>query len=254
MNKQDSEIENIDENKKWIRNFSISIILHLLFVVVFIFFYGLQDERNKINSLFFTIDTKEFVNQKNDLAAEQKDDISNQNQPLQNEQISGAPQELKTISFADIIADTTNLDQVYTEPTLNVSIKYPKGWTFIDQNKKKKLDGVTFWANDGQYNPPPYIHLEVVGNDMFIEKRFSYKMELEKYKAYYNDPEEMQGYLSQIVYIRTGNDEDFRLKLMMKGKMSFNHFNQSFGQFLNLLILEKFFLILMPFWMKYETK
>lgn len=228
MDKQDFEIEKTDENKKWIRNFSISVLIHLLFIVIFIFFYGLQDERNKINSLFFTIDTKEFVNQQNDLAAEQKDDLSNQNQPLQNEQISETLQELKTISFTDIIADTTNLDQVYNEPTLNVSIKYPKGWTFIDQNKKKKLDGVTFWANDGQYDPPPYIHLEVVSNDMFIEKRFSNKMELEKYEAYYNDPEEMQGYLSQIVYIRTGNDEDFRLKLMMKGRTEFYSFQPKF--------------------------
>jgi len=221
MDKQDSEIEKIDENKNWIRNFSISIILHLLFIVIFIFFYGLQDERNKTNSLFFTIDTKEFVNRQSDLVEEQLDDPSKQEQVLQNEKISEAPQELKTISFTDIIADTTNLDQVYNEPTLNVSIKYPKGWTFIDQNKKKKLDGVTFWASDGIYNPPPYIHLEVVSNDMFIEKRFAYKMELEKYEAYYNDPEEMQGYLSQIVYIRTGNKEDFRLKLMMKGRTEF---------------------------------
>jgi hypothetical protein len=228
MDKQDSEIEKIDENKNWIRNFSISIILHLLFIVIFIFFYGLQDERNKINSLFFTIDTKEFVNQQDDLVEEQLDDPSNQEQVLQNEKIFEAPQELKTISFTDIIADTTNLDQVYNEPTLNVSIKYPKGWTFIDQNKKKKLDGVTFWASDGQYNPPPFIHLEVVSKELFIEKRFSYKMELEKYEAYYNDPEEMQGYLSQIVYIRTGKDEDFRLKLMMKGRTEFYSFQPKF--------------------------
>lgn len=228
MDKQESEIENIDENKNWIRNFSISIIIHLLFIAIFIFFYGLQDERGKINSLFFTVDTKEFVNPKANLMEEQMDDPIKQEQLLPNEQTTEAVQELKTVSFSDIIADTTNLDQVYTESTLNVSIKYPKGWTFIDQNKKKKLDGVTFWASDGQYNPPPYIHLEVVGNDMFIEKRFSYKIKLENYQAYYNDPEEMQGYMTQIFYIRTGNDEDFRLKLMMKGKTEFYSFQPKF--------------------------
>ena len=159
---------------------------------------------------------------------EQVDESLEQEQLLPNEQNTEAAQELKTVSFSDIIADTTNLDQVYTESTLNVSIKYPKGWTFIDQNKKKKLDGVTFWASDGQYKPPPYIHLEVVSNDMFIEKRFSYKMKLEKYQAYYNDPEEMQGYMTQIFYISTGNDEDFRLKLMMKGKTEFYSFQPKF--------------------------
>jgi hypothetical protein len=228
MDKQDSEIEKIEENKNWIRNFSISIILHLLFIVIFIFFYGLQHERNKINSLFFTIDTKEFVNPNTNLMEEQINEPIGQEQLLPIEKTTETVQELKNISFSDIIADTTNLDQVYNEPTLNVSIKYPKGWTFIDQNKKKKLDGVTFWASDGQYNPPPFIHLEVVSSDMFIEKRFSYKMELEKYEAYYNDPEEMQGYLSQIVYIRTGNEEDFRLKLMMKGRTEFHSFQPKF--------------------------
>ncbi|MCK7523256.1 MAG: hypothetical protein MZV64_39135 [Ignavibacteriales bacterium] len=119
MDKQESEIENIDENKNWIRNFSISIIIHLLFIALFIFFYGLQDERGKINSLFYCRH-KEFVNPKANLMEEQMDDPIKQEQLLPNEQTTEAVQELKTVSFSDIIADTTNLDQVYTEPTLNV--------------------------------------------------------------------------------------------------------------------------------------
>ena len=86
MDKQESEIENIDENKNWIRNFSISIIIHLLFIAIFIFFYGLQDERGKINSLFFTVDTKEFVNPKTNMMEEQMDDPIKQEQLLPNEQ------------------------------------------------------------------------------------------------------------------------------------------------------------------------
>ena len=137
-------------------------------------------------------------------------------------------EESKTISFTDIIADTTNLDQVYSDPTLNVSIKYPKGWSFIDQNKRNKLDGVTFWAADGLYNPPPFIHLEVVDKDMFIEKRYAYKIDLKDFQTYYNDPEEIQGYVTQIFYIRTEGDEDFRLKLMMKGEAEFKSFQPRF--------------------------
>lgn len=233
MDKQESEIENIVVNKNWIRNFSISIIFHLLFLVVFIFFYELKDERSKINSPFFTIDTKEFVNPETNVVDELKEDSRNLEQELSKEQVSKVSEEIKSIRFTDIIADTTNLDQLYSEQTLNVSIKYPKGWTFIDQNKNKKLDGITFWANDGLYNPPPYIHLEVVDGDLFIEKRYKYKMELEKYLAYYNDPEEMQGYLSQTVYIRTGDEEDFKLKLMMKGKVEFYSFQSKFWAILN---------------------
>ena len=228
MNKQDPEINDINENKIWIRNFSISIFLHLLFVGVLMYLLSLQADKARMNSMFFTIDTKEFVNPQTNLIEEKKNDVINQEQVLPDQQNSETIERLKTISFSDIIADTTNLDQVYTESTLNVSIKYPRGWIFIDQKKKQKLDGVTFWASDGLYNPPPYIHLEVVSNDFFIEKRYSYKMELEKYQAYYNDPEEIQGYITQIVYIRTGDDEDFRLKLMMKGKTEFYSFQPKF--------------------------
>lgn len=53
-------------------------------------------------------------------------------------------------------------------------------------------------------------------------------MELDKYQAYFNDPEEMQGYIFQIVYIRTGNYQDFRLKLLMKGKIEFYSFQPKF--------------------------
>ena len=222
------DTENINQNKLWIRNFSLSILLHLLLIAVFIYFYGLQSERAKVNKSFFTLDTKEFSPSKTDLTETVKENNVNDEKKLPEEQKTNQIEESKTISFSDVIADTTNLDQVYSEPTLNISIKYPKGWSFIDQNKKKKLDGVTFWATDGLYNPPPYIHLEVVGKDMFIEKRYSYKMDLKKYKAYYNDPEEMQGYVTQIIYIRTEGDEDFKLKLMMKGEIEFKSFQPRF--------------------------
>jgi len=222
------ETEDINNNKTWIRNFSLSILLHLVIISTVIYFFKLQSETSKVNSFFFTIDSKKYVQPKSeDVKSEIEKNVDEQKE-INEKKKNDVIEEIQSLSFSDIIADTSNLDQVYSEPTLNVSIKYPKGWTFIDQNKKKKLDGVTFWANDGKYNPPPYIHLEVVDKDMFIEKRFSYKMDLENYKAYYNDPEEMQGYITQIFYIRTEDDEDFRLKLMMKGENEFRAFQPRF--------------------------
>lgn len=228
MNNTQMETEDINNNKTWIRNFSLSILLHLVVISTVIYFFNLQSERSKVNSSFFTIDTKEYVQQKSEEVKSEIEKNVDEPKEINKEKKNDVIEEIQSLSFSDIIADTTNLDQVYSEPTLNVSIKYPKGWTFIDQNKKKKLDGVTFWANDGQYNPPPYIHLEVLDKDMFIEKRYSYKMDLENYKAYYNDPEEMQGYITQIFYIRTEDDEDFRLKLMMKGEKEFKAFQPRF--------------------------
>jgi len=228
MNEEESEIEDIDQNKLWIRNFSLSILLHLLIVMTFLYLYGLQTNSAKINSIFFTLDTKEYIQDESDIKEKTETGVNNDEQVEQNEQVTENKEELKTISFSDIIADTSNLDQVYSEPTLNVSIKYPKGWTFMDQNKKKKLDGVTFWATDGSYNPPPYIHLEVVDKDMFIENRYAYKIDMEEFQTYYNDPEEIQGYITQIYYLRTEEDEDFRLKLMMKGENEFKLFQPRF--------------------------
>lgn len=222
------ETEDINNNKTWIRNFSLSILLHLVIIITVIYFFKLQSETSKVNSNFFTIDTKEYVQQKSENVKTEIEKNVDDPKEINEEKKNDVIEEIQSLSFSDIIADSTNLDQVYSEPTLNVSIKYPKGWTFIDQNKKKKLDGVTFWANDGQYNPPPYIHLEVLDKDMFIEKRYTYKMDLENYKAYYNDPEEMQGYITQIFYIRTEDDEDFRLKLMMKGEKEFKAFQPRF--------------------------
>jgi hypothetical protein len=221
----ESEYKN---NKLWIRNYSISILLHLVIVLMLTYFFRLQSDSARINSNFFTIDTKEYIQQKPDEVISDLEKNESEKNSIPTEQSVEKLDEIKSLNFSDIIADTTNLDQIYTEPTLSISIKYPRGWTFVDQNKKKKLDGVTFWANDGRYNPPPYIHLEVVDKDMFIEKRYTYKVDLEKSQVFYSDPEEMQGYITQIFYIRTKEDEDFRLKLMIKGEIEFKSFLPSF--------------------------
>lgn len=125
-------------------------------------------------------------------------------------------------------ADTSSLEQVYSESTLNVRMKYPRGWVFIDQNVKKKLDGVTFWLSDGVYNPPPYVHLEVKEKYLFNESRFKYSFSLGGSIAYYNDPEELENQVSQIIYIRTDSEEDYSLKLIINGKESFKRFQPVF--------------------------
>ena len=131
-------------------------------------------------------------------------------------------------SFSDNHADTTNLVQFYKESTLNVSIKYPAGWKYIDQNVKNKFDGVTFWTTSGTFNPPPYVHIEVQNKDLFNPKRFKYKYETDNYTVYYNDPEELAGQFNQIIYIRTDTNEDYSIKLIMKGEEAFKMFQPIF--------------------------
>lgn len=224
MNNSPDNLKETRENKLWIRNYFLSILFHVMMLIIFLIIYNLNGDRAKINSIMFSLDTKEYLSEK---FLDEDKDIDVEDNQL-SEQIDKKIEETQTVSFSDMAADTTNLDQIYSETTLNVKIKYPKGWTFIDQNRNKKLDGVTFWANDQKNGPPPYIHLEVVDKEMFIERKYSYKIDTSNFVIYYNDPEEMQGYVTQIFYIRTGEDEDFKLKLTVKGENQFNEFKPRF--------------------------
>jgi hypothetical protein len=125
-------------------------------------------------------------------------------------------------------ADTVGLQNTYNESTLDVEIKYPYGWTFLDQNAKNRLDGVTFWGSTNLYNPPPYIHLEVMDKYLFNPAKFKYNSEFENYIIYYNDPEEMSNQFTRLLYIRTETDVDYELKLIMKGKEQFESFEPLF--------------------------
>jgi hypothetical protein len=163
-----------------------------------------------------------------------KEGISNKEPNIQNNSAPPANAEAKSVSirgysnFAGPGNDTSGLEQVYSENTLNVKIKYPVGWTFVDQDRHNKLDGVTFWASNGIFNPPPYIFLEVKEKYLFNPSRFKFNTKLANSVAYYNDPEELEGQVSQVFYIRTDTDEDYSIKLIMTGKDTFIAFQPIF--------------------------
>ncbi|HVO73371.1 MAG TPA: hypothetical protein VMT35_05075 [Ignavibacteriaceae bacterium] len=183
------------------------------------------EEDMQADSAYVQVKTVQLENLKNIKVNTEKD--------LSKENILEHQKELKdpaslNVNFNDLSADTTQLMQIYKESSLNVRIKYPPGWTYIDQNVKNKLDGVTFWASAGTYNPPPYIHLEVKEKYLFNLERFKYKIKINDNIAYFNDPEELAGQFSQTIYLRTDSDEDYSLKLIMNGKDSFYSFQPVF--------------------------
>ncbi|MHC1739260.1 MAG: hypothetical protein AB9882_14740 [Ignavibacteriaceae bacterium] len=118
-------------------------------------------------------------------------------------------------------ADTMGLKQLYSEGTLNVRIKYPIGWTYIDQNVKSRLDGVTFLGIQSGGKEPPYVHLEVREKYLFNESRFKQREEIKNAELFFNEPEEMEGDVTQIVYIRTKEEYDYSIKLTVKGYENF---------------------------------
>ena len=54
----------------------------------------------------------------------------------------------------------------------------------------------------------------------------------------------MQGYITQIFYIRTEDDEDFRLKLMIKGEVQFKSFQPRFWAILKSFSFGKFVILI----------
>ena len=207
-------------------NFSASLIIHLIIFIAAAFAFKITTEKSTAGSAYVQIRTIELMDQfKGGILNEAKKEkiIHNENK-IVNEK--GPELKIKTNILA--LSDTSGLYQVYKESTLDVSIRYPVGWIYIDQDIKNKLDGVTFWADNGIYSPPPYVHLEVKEKYLFNPARYKYSIKTDDYTAYYNDPEELSGQISQEVYIRTSIDEDFSIKLIMEGKESFKAFQPVF--------------------------
>lgn len=206
-----------------------SLFLHLFFFVMIIISGISSNQLPEINRQTITLESvqideginKEIIKE-NIIEEIKTDDLDNKPK----EEFSES--NITIVNPNELITDTTNLDQIYSEKTLNLSIKYPRGWTFIDQIKKNKLDGVTFWSVEGVYNPPPYIHLEVVEKYLFNPARYKYKVKQFNCEWYFNDPVNLEGQISQEIYIRTDNDEDFSVKLIMKGEEQFRAFQSKF--------------------------
>lgn len=216
------------ENKREIISLAISIALHLIFIALIIISGISSNQLPKINRQLITLESVQSDNQSELKPVEKEitDNAQQLNQPTKENESDLS--NIVILNPDEIIADTTNLDLIYAEKTLNLSIKYPRGWTYIDQNKKNKLDGVTFWSLEGNYNPPPYIHLEVVEKYLFNPNKYKYKVRQFNCEWFFNDPVNIEGQISQEIYIHTENEEDFVVKLIMKGEEQFKSFQSKF--------------------------
>lgn len=206
----------------------LSILIHFCIFFVIAFFLSMLGVNKLVNRTIIEIIQTESASE--NLAEEiptDEEEISEVEEEVEPEK-EMPKEESVYYDISKTDADTSGLEQVYSESTLNVRLKYPRGWTFIDQNVKKKLDGITFWMTDGVYSPPPYVHLEVKEKYLFNESRFKFSFEMDGSTAYYNDPEELEKQVSQIIYIRTESDEDFSLKLIMTGRDDFKKFQPVF--------------------------
>ena len=223
--------ENYNRSYLFLASFVFSITLHIAAIILVMYATHLTLEKPLVNPKYVLVTTnvKERTEQenlplKND-EEETTDEKSSEPEEIQKSELTESS---FYINFDNENADTTLLEQLYSEQTLNVTVKYPAGWKFIDQNNNGKLDGVTFWASASNNNPPPYIHLEVKEKYLFSENRYQYSREMRDFTAYYNEPKELSGQVSQDVYYRTESENDFNLKLIINGREQFKSFQPRF--------------------------
>ncbi len=224
--------------------FSMSLLIHALLITAALLILNTSIDENKIGSAYVQIRTVESRSEPQSLESEQpkkvekhevseketaeKENPVEETKAVPEKKSASASSEAVFYDFSNAPADTTGLVQVYKENTLDVSLKYPAGWRYLDQDVKNTLDGVTFWTTSTKYNPPPYVHIEVKDKDLFNPRRFKHSYKTRNYTAYYNEPEELSGQITQIIYIRTNTEKDFSLKLIMKGEEAFRSFQPVF--------------------------
>lgn len=124
--------------------------------------------------------------------------------------------------------DTAGLKNYYAEQTLNVRIRYPDGWVFLDQPKNGKLDAVTFMGLRASNGAVPYIILEVKEKYLFNPSQFQHVDQRDHYALYYNDPQNLEQQVSQTIYVRTERNEDYSIKMIVAGEDAFHELQLAF--------------------------
>ncbi len=134
------------------------------------------------------------------------------------------------VSFNDFNMETSSLEQYYSDPTNNITLRYPTGWTFLDNYVQGKLKGVTFWDISAHSSPPPFVHLKIVDKQNFKPNRFLYSKVFVKFTAYFNDPKISNNKIEQKIYLRTdtGCRYDIIIDLVVKDGKEFKDLQPKF--------------------------
>ncbi len=217
-----------NKNKKLYLSLALSALTHVFIFLFLAFLLGIKIKKPIVNPIYLNFSNvteyplDEYETTKSEPEDSKKLKQTNENTKELVEPIKQIP--LNYHLFSDLDADTSDLQQVYYETTLDMTIKYPAGWTFIDQNVKNKLDGVTFWLLNSEIKPPPYVHLEVLDKYLFNPARFNDSLKISDFWIYYAEPKELEGQITQVLYIRTDIDEDFSLKIMVNNWENYRNF------------------------------
>jgi len=227
----------IKEDNKVYLSLLLSILIHFSIVIVIILLSNLF-QKDFEQAGYVILSTVRGISSSDEITETEKkpDEIKPDEIPIPQDQVKTSENTgiiNNSFSIDAAGSDSSGLNQIYAEKTLNVKIRYPKGWTYLDQQRKNKLDGVTFWAFESVFDPPPYIHLDVKDKYYFNPQKFRYSYKFKDFTGFYNEPEELEGQISQTLYIRTEADIDFTIKLIMQGRQNFEKFKPIFFAMVN---------------------
>lgn len=241
-----SGVNTFDQSVITVKGLIISIITHILFFTLITFYFyfdrisfqetgaiielsGFNDE---LASLYPLKDKTppSISDNKNNSKNESETETSKGKETDSKGSSEESSMALNYLNFAKSGNDTSALQNIYRESSLNVRLRYPAGWTFVDQhhNRNKKFEGITLFPQNAESESTPYLHLETNDKELFNPKRYKFNFIIKDNVYYYNEPQEIKSDIIQEFYIRTKGPDDFTIKLIMRGKENFIKFQPTF--------------------------
>jgi len=138
---------------------------------------------------------------------------------------------LEKVIFAGIEIDTTSIINRYEENTLNVSILFPVGWIYFDNQVKNIIDGIIFIPGENSnYDRRLSVLIQVnTQKNLFNSGLYDSSFTFNRVEYYISKPQKIFEQVTQTVYIRTGSFKaDFIIKLTSPNEIEFKKFQSTF--------------------------
>ncbi len=200
-----------------------SLIVHLVCVIIIQLLLGIdfsESARIRIKKIKqFAVELKELEESKPQVTIEglsKRDTTTNK---------------LEKVIFAGIEIDTTSIINRYEENTLNVSILFPVGWIYFDNQVKNIIDGIIFIPGENSnYDRRLSVLIQVnTQKNLFNSGLYDSSFTFNRVEYYISKPQKIFEQVTQTVYIRTGSFKaDFIIKLTSPNEIEFKKFQSTF--------------------------
>jgi hypothetical protein len=198
-------------------------MVHLVFVILIQFFLGINfnsQVKIRIKKIKqFAVELKEIKEPEPKIALKgyaRKDTLQTKPEKL---------------IFAGIEIDTTEIVNRYEENTLNVSILFPIGWIYFDNQVNNIIDGIIFMpGEESSYDRRLSVLIQVNTNkNLFNPRLYDSSFTYNGMTFYVSKPQITFQQVTQSIYVRTGTFKaDFLIKCTSPNEAEFRKFQPVF--------------------------